>query len=61
MVQQKYYCGSCGTALYYGRKFQEHAPVLPCAKCGTQNPVYFHYCYRCGHPIERDKPAPSIG
>jgi DNA-directed RNA polymerase subunit RPC12/RpoP len=61
MAEQKYYCGNCGVALYYGQKFREHEPAASCAACGTKNPVYFQYCYRCGRPIERDEPAPSIG
>jgi ribosomal protein L40E len=48
---EKFYCGSCGSPLYYGRKFQEHSVGRPCSKCGTPNPIYFHYCYRCGEKI----------
>jgi DNA-directed RNA polymerase subunit RPC12/RpoP len=61
MGRDKYYCGNCGTALYYGKKFQEHSLSLSCEACGARNPVYFLFCYRCGHAFERDKPTPSLG
>lgn len=51
MSVETFYCGNCGTPLYYGRKFQEHAPVRPCPHCAGPNPISFHYCYRCGAKI----------
>jgi DNA-directed RNA polymerase subunit RPC12/RpoP len=61
MPQDKYYCGNCGATLYFGRKFREHTALTPCEKCQTPNPVYFKYCYTCGHQMERDSAPPSIG
>lgn len=51
MPLEKFYCGNCGTPLYYGQKFQEHTRVRPCPDCGVLNPISFHYCYRCGAKI----------
>ena len=51
MPTDKFYCGNCGNPLYYGRKFEEHAPLQPCPSCKTPNPISFHYCYRCGAKI----------
>lgn len=51
MPAEKLYCGNCGTALYYGRKFHEHSRVRPCPDCQVLNPIYFYYCYRCGAKI----------
>jgi DNA-directed RNA polymerase subunit RPC12/RpoP len=62
MPQEKYYCGNCGATLYYGAKFKEHTGAVPCSSCGTQNPVYFLYCYRCGQQLSKDREnPPSIG
>ncbi len=55
MTSETYYCGNCGSPLYFGRKFKEHSLVRPCPQCGRLNPVYFHYCYRCGTRL----PAPA--
>jgi DNA-directed RNA polymerase subunit RPC12/RpoP len=51
MPTEKFYCGNCGSPLYYGRKFKEHTLGRSCPKCQTLNPAYFHYCYRCGEKI----------
>lgn len=51
MPVEKFYCGNCGSALYFGAKFKEHSLVRPCPACERLNPVYFHYCYRCGVKI----------
>jgi hypothetical protein len=51
MPAEKFYCGNCGSPLYYGRKFQEHALLRPCPDCHTLNSLSFHYCYRCGIKI----------
>jgi DNA-directed RNA polymerase subunit RPC12/RpoP len=51
MAKETFFCGQCGTPLYYGRKFQEHGAVRACPQCGAANPISFHYCYRCGAKI----------
>ncbi|MBI4638837.1 MAG: hypothetical protein HY727_21075 [Candidatus Rokubacteria bacterium] len=51
MPVEKFYCGNCGCALYFGGRFKEHTLVQPCPQCQQLNPVYFHYCYRCGTKI----------
>lgn len=51
MPAEKFYCGNCGSPLYFGRKFKEHTLGRPCRRCQTLNPTYFHYCYRCGERI----------
>ena len=51
MSTEKFYCGNCGSPLYYGRKFKEHALSQPCPACQALNPAYFRYCYRCGAKI----------
>lgn len=51
MPVEKLYCGNCGSPLYDGSKFQEHALLRPCPDCQARNPLSFHYCYRCGTKI----------
>jgi len=51
MPVETFYCGNCGSPLYYGRKFKEHALLRPCPNCPALNPLSFHYCYRCGTRI----------
>ncbi len=51
MPVETFYCGNCGSPLYYGRKFKEHALLRPCPNCQALNPLSFHYCYRCGARI----------
>lgn len=48
MVTEKFYCGNCGSPLYFGRKFKEHSLGRACPACQHLNPLYFRYCYRCG-------------
>jgi DNA-directed RNA polymerase subunit RPC12/RpoP len=48
MVTEKFYCGNCGSPLYFGRKFKEHSLGRECPTCRHLNPLYFRYCYRCG-------------
>lgn len=59
MPVEKYYCGNCGAPLYYGQKFKEHTLVRPCLECQVLNPIYFHYCYRCGAKIPPLDEAPE--
>lgn len=59
MKAETFYCGHCGTPLYYGRKFREHMPVRPCPSCRAANPISFHYCYRCGATILAVEEAPA--
>ncbi len=51
MPTEKFYCGNCGSPLYYGGKFKEHTLARSCPRCQSPNPAYFHYCYRCGEKI----------
>ncbi len=36
---EKFYCGSCGTPLYYGANFKAHQRTRACPRCETLNPV----------------------
>lgn len=57
MPGEKFYCGSCGAPLYFGRKFHEHTPMRSCPSCQAINPISFHYCYRCGTRILAPEPV----
>ena len=48
---EKFYCGTCGAPLYYGANFKAHQRTRACPRCETLNPVYFHFCFRCGLQI----------
>jgi DNA-directed RNA polymerase subunit RPC12/RpoP len=51
MPTETFYCGNCGSPLYFGRKFGEHTLGRRCSRCQVMNPAYFHYCYRCGERL----------
>jgi len=51
MPVEKFYCGNCGSVLYFGQRFKEHTLIRPCPVCQRPNPLYFHFCYRCGARI----------
>jgi hypothetical protein len=52
MPVEKFYCGNCGSPLYFGAKFKEHLLARSCPACQRLNPVYFRYCYRCGTQLQ---------
>ena len=63
MPVEKFYCGNCGSPLYFGSKFKEHTLVRKCPGCSRLNPIYFHYCYRCGvklTPSEEEGDEPTL-
>lgn len=45
---EKFFCGMCGAGLEYGAAFNKHPQTVTCPGCNTPNPVYFHFCFRCG-------------
>lgn len=55
MPVEKFYCGNCGSPLYFGSKFKEHTLTRPCPTCNRLNPMYFLYCYRCGVKLNRSE------
>lgn len=62
---EKLFCGMCGAGLEYGAAFRRHPRTKECPRCQALNPVYFHFCFRCGLRIielaEADAPEIHAG